>query len=52
MEVAKRQETEKPVKTEPKKIHDWSENFKWNKYSLFLLSTVCIGRLSGEETNE
>lgn len=36
MEVAKRQETEKPVKTEPKKIHDWSENFKWNKYSPLL----------------
>ena len=54
MAVAKRQEREKPGKTEQRKVkgrsEGWSEDLRKNKQHSWL-SPICIGQVQGEKKN-
>ena len=54
MALAKRQRGKCPWKWNKSKSMDQSENLRWNKYTLFLTSLICIGQAQcgGDKTYE
>ena len=54
MALAKRQRGKSPWKWNKSKSMDQSENLRWNKYTLFLTSLICIGQAQcgGDKTYE